>query len=219
MVQRIEDSVYKPITEYTKVFSDFKEPDVPRKSPKNFTMHTDPRVEEYFKYVAFRGRTDIEWAKIRSAFLWKLKSAIEDMRERTTEDKMIPGKDDENSLKQIFDFVTSRAEAFEDAPFTFQRICELLIEPDRHYNTVGKYLRALEKTINVNTCIFPNGTRITNADEMETEEPAIDDERVENTFIDVKVDELEMDGANDESSLSVNSINGQINSNSTTNKL
>ncbi|KAF7295048.1 hypothetical protein MIND_01043000 [Mycena indigotica] len=36
---------------------------------------------------------------------------------------------------------------FESAPFTIQRVCELCLEPQKHYTSVGKYLRALEKTL------------------------------------------------------------------------
>lgn len=32
-------------------------------------------------------------------------------------------------------------------PFTIQRLCEICIEPRKHYKAVGKYLRALERTI------------------------------------------------------------------------
>ncbi|KAF8959087.1 PPP4R2-domain-containing protein [Flammula alnicola] len=32
-------------------------------------------------------------------------------------------------------------------PFTIQRLCELCIEPKKHYKSVGKYLRAVEKSI------------------------------------------------------------------------
>ncbi|KAJ3523327.1 hypothetical protein NMY22_g11487 [Coprinellus aureogranulatus] len=32
-------------------------------------------------------------------------------------------------------------------PFTIQRLCELLLDPKKHYNSVGKYLRAVEKSI------------------------------------------------------------------------
>ena len=32
-------------------------------------------------------------------------------------------------------------------PFTVQRLCELCVEPKKHYKSVGKYLRAVEKSI------------------------------------------------------------------------
>jgi serine/threonine-protein phosphatase 4 regulatory subunit 2 len=32
-------------------------------------------------------------------------------------------------------------------PFTIQRVCELCLYPEQHYNSVGKYLRALEKSL------------------------------------------------------------------------
>ncbi|TFK27408.1 PPP4R2-domain-containing protein [Coprinopsis marcescibilis] len=44
----------------------------------------------------------------------------------------------------IFDLLN---EFDDNPPFTIQRLCELLIEPKKHYKTVGKYLRAVEKSI------------------------------------------------------------------------
>jgi len=45
-----------------------------------------------------------------------------------------------------------------NAPFTIQRICELCIRPQEHYKAVGKYLRAVEKTLLVTSTwdSFPN---------------------------------------------------------------
>lgn len=34
-----------------------------------------------------------------------------------------------------------------EPPFTIQRICELCVRPKRHYKALGKYLRAVEKTL------------------------------------------------------------------------
>jgi serine/threonine-protein phosphatase 4 regulatory subunit 2 len=71
-------------------------------------------------------------------------------------------KEADDSKRQIFeqleDFDTCAASdtlAFSctmltcnsNPPFTIQRLCELCIEPRKHYKTVGKYLRALERTI------------------------------------------------------------------------
>ncbi|KAK0210618.1 PPP4R2-domain-containing protein [Desarmillaria ectypa] len=35
----------------------------------------------------------------------------------------------------------------ENSPFTIQRVCELCVNPMRHYKSVGKYLRAAEKSL------------------------------------------------------------------------
>jgi serine/threonine-protein phosphatase 4 regulatory subunit 2 len=43
------------------------------------------------------------------------------------------------------------------APFTIQRISELLVKPNDHYKREDKYLRGLEKCIMVVTTIDPNG--------------------------------------------------------------
>lgn len=45
-----------------------------------------------------------------------------------------------------------------NAPFTVQRICELCIRPQEHYKAIGKYLRAVEKTLLVTSAwdSFPN---------------------------------------------------------------
>lgn len=45
-----------------------------------------------------------------------------------------------------------------NAPFTIQRVCELCIRPQEHYKAVGKYLRAIEKSLLVTSTwdSFPN---------------------------------------------------------------
>lgn len=40
-----------------------------------------------------------------------------------------------------------RLDAFNSAPFTVQRICELLTEPRKQYTRIDKYMRAVEKNI------------------------------------------------------------------------
>lgn len=40
-----------------------------------------------------------------------------------------------------------RFDTFQAAPFTIQRLCELLTDPKKHYNRLDKFMRALEKNI------------------------------------------------------------------------
>jgi len=35
------------------------------------------------------------------------------------------------------------------APFTIQRLCELLIDPMKHYKTMEKFMRAIEKVTEI----------------------------------------------------------------------
>ncbi|KNC81035.1 hypothetical protein SARC_06628 [Sphaeroforma arctica JP610] len=42
---------------------------------------------------------------------------------------------------------------FTNAPFTIQRICELLCEPDRYYKDPLKFLRGFEKLVRVNSMV------------------------------------------------------------------
>jgi len=51
-------------------------------------------------------------------------------------------------------------------PFTFQRLCELLTSPSKHYKRTEKFLRAVEKNINVVTTVTLNGERVTGTDEI-----------------------------------------------------
>jgi hypothetical protein len=38
---------------------------------------------------------------------------------------------------------------YEEAPFTTQRLCELLLEPNRHYGQLGKFIHAVSKVCGV----------------------------------------------------------------------
>lgn len=40
-----------------------------------------------------------------------------------------------------------RFDNFQAAPFTIQRLCELLTDPKKHYSRLDKFMRALEKNI------------------------------------------------------------------------
>ena len=49
----------------------------------------------------------------------------------------------------------SMMNAFQSAPFTLQRLCEVLLEPRKQYNRVDKLLLALERLLYVTTTLEP----------------------------------------------------------------
>lgn len=48
------------------------------------------------------------------------------------------------NMKKI---LLERLDSFNSAPFTVQRICELLAEPKKQYTRIDKFMRAVEKNI------------------------------------------------------------------------
>lgn len=52
-------------------------------------------------------------------------------------------------------FVMERFDLFRSAPFTIQRLAELVINPTRHYKKKEKFLRGLEKTVLVVSTVEP----------------------------------------------------------------
>ncbi|KAJ8078698.1 hypothetical protein PM082_012981 [Marasmius tenuissimus] len=49
---------------------------------------------------------------------------------------------------QMKQYIFDQLDQFElNPPFTIQRVCELCVDPKKHYKVIGKYLRAVEKAL------------------------------------------------------------------------
>lgn len=66
----------------------------------------------------------------------------------------------------------------------------MLATPQKNYKDVAKYLRALERTVNVVTCVSPLGERNAKTEDDSEEEEDEPNINIENSFI-VSVDELD----------------------------
>jgi len=54
----------------------------------------------------------------------------------------------EHEANELKGFIFAQLHEFEESPpFTIQRVCELCLHPNQHYKSVGKYLRAVEKSL------------------------------------------------------------------------
>ncbi|VIO88893.1 Uncharacterized protein BM_BM3062 [Brugia malayi] len=194
--------------------SSFTVPDqnVLERTSKGFSKSPVQEIDEYFELVAKLGRPLFKWDIIRCAFLWKLEAlfsihsthlqsltiqlyqtmsemlCIETENAVTENEKKTLVSDDD--LYQQRQFILRKAAEFDGTPFTFQRLCELLISPSRHYKRTDKYLRALEKNINVVTTITESGERITGVEPFPGELDINSTARIEEPFF-VQVDECD----------------------------
>uniref|UniRef100_A0A914X2N3 Uncharacterized protein n=1 Tax=Plectus sambesii TaxID=2011161 RepID=A0A914X2N3_9BILA len=170
---RTFDAVTADASYFLAALRDFKPPNDENLSVERpaggFAKSANPAVDEYFRFVARTGRPTFAWSAIRPAFLWKLEATMHEML--AIEAEGIENDEEQLALlgdKLLADLqrrILATAQELIGIPFTFQRLCELLSSPGKHYKRTEKFLRAVEKNINVVTTVTPNGERVTNAGE------------------------------------------------------
>ncbi|KAK3579394.1 hypothetical protein CHS0354_029701 [Potamilus streckersoni] len=118
-------------------------------------------LEEYLRQVAKSGETIYPWHRLKRLFVSKLDHIIMEFYHETPADSIptYPNVDSvpfEDMRKRILDAL----EKFHGAPFTVQRICELITDPRRHYKRSDKFLRGIEKNVMVVSTVDPFGRKI-----------------------------------------------------------
>lgn len=125
-------------------------------------------LDDYLGYVAKTGDTVYRWSHVKYLFREKLIRVIKDFHETTPS---IEGKHwvpigpgggsnglfladlpqypnvDPFNYESMKSALLERLELFSAAPFTVQRLCELLTDPRKQYSRIDKFMRALEKNI------------------------------------------------------------------------
>ncbi|EFA02661.1 hypothetical protein TcasGA2_TC008382 [Tribolium castaneum] len=131
-------------------FSKTKPKDIPRE------------LEEYLCFVAKTGDPVYQWSAIKSLFREKMINVITEFYETCPSVEIPPCPNvDIFNYDLMKNFILEKLDTFAAAPFTLQRICELLTTPRKEYNRIDKYMRALEKNILVVSTTEPGGRRNT----------------------------------------------------------
>ena len=115
-----------------------------------------PVLDEYLLRIARNGEIIFPWGKLKPLLKRKLEVVCDEFNATTTEEipQQVPNFDNfhyETLKKSILQAV----DAFTSAPFTIQRLCELVTNPKKHYNRTDKYMRGLEKNVLVVSTIEP----------------------------------------------------------------
>ncbi|GJQ65038.1 putative PPP4R2 protein [Trypoxylus dichotomus] len=131
-------------------FSKLKPKDIPRE------------LEDYLCFVAKTGDPVYQWSAVKSLFREKLINVITEFYESCPTVEIPPCPNVEMfNYDSMKNFILEKLDTFAAAPFTVQRICELLTTPRKEYNRIDKYMRALEKNILVVSTTEPANRRNT----------------------------------------------------------
>ncbi|XP_011879100.1 PREDICTED: uncharacterized protein LOC105568234 [Vollenhovia emeryi] len=105
-------------------------------------------LEDYLCWVAKTGDPIYQWPLIKTLVREKLTRVMTDFYESCTTLEIAPCPNVEHfNYDTMKSNLLERLESFANAPFTVQRICELLTAPRKEYNRVDKFMRAIEKNI------------------------------------------------------------------------
>lgn len=138
------EEILHSLEEFTKL----KPKDIPRE------------LEEYLCFVAKTGDPVYQWSAIKSLFREKLINVITEFYESCPSVDIPPCPNVELfNYSSMKNFILEKLDSFAAAPFTVQRICELLTTPRKEYNRIDKYMRALEKNILVVSTTEPGNRR------------------------------------------------------------
>ncbi|XP_050087969.1 serine/threonine-protein phosphatase 4 regulatory subunit 2 [Anopheles aquasalis] len=118
-------------------FTKSKQKDIPRE------------LEDYLNFVARTGDTVYRWVLVKPLFREKLVNVITDFHDNTPSIADLPPcpNVDPFNYDRMKRALLERLDSFNSAPFTVQRICELLTEPRKQYTRIDKFMRAVEKNI------------------------------------------------------------------------
>ncbi|XP_063624994.1 serine/threonine-protein phosphatase 4 regulatory subunit 2 [Cydia splendana] len=130
--------------------------DFSKRKPKTIPQE----LNEYLAYVARTGDPVYQWPLVKCLFKEKLLNVITDFYETTPGIDIPPYPNvDPFNYDIMKNSLLERLDAFTSAPFTVQRICELLTFPRKQYNRIDKFMRAIEKNILVVSTREPGAQR------------------------------------------------------------
>uniref|UniRef100_A0A182JZ72 Serine/threonine-protein phosphatase 4 regulatory subunit 2 n=1 Tax=Anopheles christyi TaxID=43041 RepID=A0A182JZ72_9DIPT len=182
-------------------FTKSKQKDIPRE------------LEDYLNFVARTGDTLYRWVLVKPLFREKLVNVITDFHHNTPSIADLPQcpNVDPFNFERMKRALLERLDSFNSAPFTVQRICELLTEPRKQYTRIDKFMRAVEKNILVVSTQEP-GRRRSDSENGDSLDSIVNGDLEVNVDIEMDNEQfhLEADALLPDSSDSVSSIHSSL---------
>eukprot|EP00741_Cyanophora_paradoxa_P005223 tig00000865_g5063.t1 len=104
------------------------------------------KLQAVLNAAAQTGFTCYDWPPLKKLLAYKLEQVLGECRGRFSD-----GGLDDRAFREFAERLLVALDGFRGAPFTLQRLCELLLAPDRHYKNIRKLLLAFDKLLSVST--------------------------------------------------------------------
>ncbi|XP_024538038.1 serine/threonine-protein phosphatase 4 regulatory subunit 2 [Selaginella moellendorffii] len=125
------------------------------------SMDFTPELRRIVSMSAKSGKYWHDWHHLRQLLQFRLNQVVKRLYLDTASSapptsNEANGADGEKAVYSVLKKLAAQLASFEDAaPFTLQRICELLLEPDQIYSTIDKFELAFEKLLLVTSTLDP----------------------------------------------------------------
>uniref|UniRef100_UPI00358EA551 serine/threonine-protein phosphatase 4 regulatory subunit 2 isoform X2 n=1 Tax=Myxine glutinosa TaxID=7769 RepID=UPI00358EA551 len=142
------------------------EPDIVLEALAEFekrpTKEVTPPLEQFLQHIAKTGETmyGLPWSQLKSFFLYTMEKVMDDFSESSPEFRGPPSRNVEYvPYDEMKERLLKIVDGFTSAPFTIQRLCELLTDPKKHYKRTDKFLRGIEKNVLVVSSVYPSSDK------------------------------------------------------------
>lgn len=120
-------------------------------------------VESFLKHVSQNGIPEgFGWSDVKAVIISKFEEIAKKYEAENPIASMpaVPNVDN-YTFEEYHQRILGFLDRFDDTPFTIGRICELLVEPRKHYDRGDKFFRAFEKCVSVTSTNGQFDTNIT----------------------------------------------------------
>ncbi|XP_065066842.1 serine/threonine-protein phosphatase 4 regulatory subunit 2-like [Rhopilema esculentum] len=136
-------------------------------------------LREIIRGIAKNGRYIYQWEYLKPLYAHELEQVMDHFIENFPPksasgvdiDKVNELKNERSSILKIFN-------NFSSAPFTIQRVSELLIQPRKHYKTCAKFLRGLNKNLSVVSTVDPEESETSTVDPIDSDHDDIPPKKI-----------------------------------------
>ncbi|KAG8197667.1 hypothetical protein JTE90_001596 [Oedothorax gibbosus] len=118
-------------------------------------------LDQYLERIAKNGEIVFPWNKLKPLLKKKLEFVLDEFYETCPVETSNPIPNFEAfNFENLKKTILQAVDAFTSAPFTIQRLCELVTNPTKHYNRTDKYMRGIEKNVLVVSTIEPRSEQL-----------------------------------------------------------